>query len=413
MNSETDHEVGVGSAVSFGSKLREMTGPYRARNPLLVGALFAADAIASLFPKRAREVETDRKLQILVANWGHLGDVVTILPLLKFLERHSRVQELGVLIGSWSRCVMEASDIAAKIHVIDHWALDRSNKSRAAKITQYIARRTSLIEELRRCSYDVSIDTFASFPSAHGIPWNASVPRRVGFKSGGLGPFLTDQFDWIPDDRPMLDHQLDLLKPLLGEGYPHSLPATYPGFNSPAPEDLFGFAGRPYMVIHMGPQNVRGWIPEKWISLAAALRDQGYRLVATGGSGTEMEAARGLSEKIQVRDLTGRLSWTQFVATVANATAVVTVDSVAGHIAACFGVPAVILTAGRQKITLWRPNHSAAIVLTHPIGCAPCNRSNGCAAMACVRDIDVRDVLSSLEHAIRLGRNGASGLIAQ
>ena len=55
-----------------------------------------------------------------------------------------------------------------------------------------------------------------------------------------------------------------------------------------------------------------------------------------------MDAARILSEKIKIKDLTGRLSWRQFVATVANATAVVTIDSVAGHVAACFSVPTVV-----------------------------------------------------------------------
>jgi ADP-heptose:LPS heptosyltransferase len=151
----------------------------------------------------------------------------------------------------------------------------------------------------------------------------------------------------------------------------------------------------------MGPQNIRGWVFEKWISLAAALKDEGYELVATGGSGSEMEAARLLREKISVQDLTGRLSWGQFVATVANATAIVTIDSVAGHVAACFGVPAVVLAAGRQRLGLWRPNNSNAVMLMHSVGCSPCHRANGCAAMACVRQIGVEEVLSSLQQVIK------------
>ena len=142
---------------------------------------------------------------------------------------------------------------------------------------------------------------------------------------------------------------------------PNICPHLIPEFE-PAPlEDLLGTVDRPYIVLHMGPSNIRGWVPEKWLLLAAALKDQGYDLVVTGGAGEEMEAARILSEKIKVRDLTGRLSWQQFVATVANATAVVTIDSVAGHVAACFSVPTVVLTAGRQRISLWRPNNSNAI----------------------------------------------------
>ena len=404
--SAADHDVGP--SASFGTKLREMTGPYRARNPLLVGTLYTADAFAGLLPKRQQEIREDRPLQVLVANWGHLGDVVTILPLLKFLERHPRVEELGVLLGSWSRSVLEVSDISARIHVIDHWALRRSNKSTSRKIVQYLAQRASLVDELRRCRYDLSIDTFSTFPSSHGITWSASITRRIGFASGGLGPLLTDPFEWSPDDKLMLDHQLELLKPLLGKSYPKTLPASYPGFkpNVPQPFDT----GRcPYIVIHMGPQSIRGWIFEKWISLAAALKHEGYELVATGGHGNEMEAARQLSENVTIRDLTGRLSWEQFVAVVANATAIVTIDSVAGHVAACFEVPAVVLAAGRQRLGLWHPNSSNAIMLTHLVGCAPCNRTRGCAAMACVKLIDVGDVLTSLQQVIRVKGNGQRG----
>ena len=408
-NSPDDRDFGPQD--TFGKRRREMTGPYRARNPLLVGALYAADAFAGLLPKRRRDVSEDRPLRVLVANWGHLGDVVTILPLLKFLERHPRVQELGVLIGSWSHSVLEASDITARIHVIDHWALDRSDKATFPKITQYLMRSASLVHELSRCQYDMSIDTFASLPSSHGIMWRASIPRRVGFNSGELGRCLTDPFNWVPDDRLMLVHQLELLKPLLGEEYPKILPASYPGFKFAVSERLLGLSRAPYVVIHMGPKNIRGWVPEKWVTLAAALKGRGYELVATGGAGEEMEAAHALNEKVPVRDVTGRLSWEQFVATVAGAAAIVTIDSVTGHIAACFGVPAVVLAAGRQRIGLWRPNGSNATMLMHAVGCAPCNRSNGCSAMACVRLISVKDVLSSLQQVMNVNATARSNLL--
>ena len=396
----------MGSGASFGKQLREMTGPYNARNPLLIGPLYAADDLASLLPKRRKKIEEGRPLRVLVANWGHLGDVVNILPLLKYLEQHPQVQELGVLIGTWSRPVLESSDIAARIHAIDHWALDRSNKSTLRKIIQYLLRRVSLVDELRRCQYDMSIDTFSSFPSSHGITWSASIPRRVGFTSGGLGPCLTDPFDWIPDDRLIPEHQLKLLQPLLGNLHPKSLPASYPGFESVALGRDFNVGVRPYIVIHMGPQDLKGWVPEKWISLASALKAQGYELIATGSRGRETEVARVLAERVPVRDLTGRLSWAQFVTTVASATAVVTVDSVTGHIAACFDVPAVVLTTGRTRLNLWRPNNSSAVALSHSVGCAPCYRTRGCAAMACVKLIDVDDVLSSLQQVMKVRQTG-------
>lgn len=404
-----DHKADAN--VYFGRKRREMTGPYRARNPLLVAVLYAIDALAVLLPKRPQGVVKAGPLRVLVANWGHLGDVLTILPLLKFLEEHPRVEELGVLIGSWARPVLELSDIAAKIHFIDHWSLDRSNKSIIRKVTHYWARRPSLIKELRRRQYDVSIDTFSTFPSSHGITWSSSIAHRIGFVSGGMGRFLTDPFNWVPNNRIVLDHQLKLLRPLLGEDYPKSLSASYPGFEVAAPQHLLGLTGKPYIVIHMGP-SIRGWILEKWIAVAAALCRQGYQLVATGVAGEEAEAARALSAKVPIRDVTGQLSWSQFVATVADAAAVITIDSVAGHVAACFGVPAVVLAAGRQRIGLWRPNDLRAIMITHQVGCAPCNRSRGCSAMACIKLVDVEDVLSALQQVIKLPPRGLTGSAA-
>jgi ADP-heptose:LPS heptosyltransferase/glycosyltransferase involved in cell wall biosynthesis len=383
------------AGIIFHKQRREMTGPYRASNLFLVAFLRAADAIGRFLPRRQKDIPENRPLRVLIANWAHLGDVVTILPLLKFLESHPRVGELGVLIASWSRPVLESSDVAARIHVIDHWALDRSDKSTLRKLLRYVGMRHSLVKELRDCQYDISIDTFSTFPSSHGVTWGASIPRRIGFKSGGLGCCLTDPFSWIPDDRLMIDHQLELLELILGDRFPKTLAASYPGFD--VTPRLVGTDR--YIVIHMGQKNFRQWVPEKWLALAAALKDKykHYELVATGGAGDEVVAARELGSKIPIRNLTGRLSWEQFVATLAHAAAVVTIDSVTGHVAACFGVPTVILAAGRQRLNLWSPNNPNAVMLTHQVGCAPCHRANGCDVMACLRPIGVTDVLSALQ----------------
>lgn len=91
---------------------------------------------------------------------------------------------------------------------------------------------------------------------------------------------------------------------------------------------------------------------------------------------------------------------------------ILTIDFVAGHVAACFGVPAVVLAAGRQPIGLWRPNDPKAVMLTHQVAYAPCHRSRGCAAMACIKRLDVEDVLSSLQQVIKLPPSGLTGSTA-
>ena len=390
---------------AFGDPLPEMTGPYRARNPRLVAMFRTLDLFGHILPKWRRALPTDRPLRVLVANWGHLGDVITVLPLLKFIEQHPNVGELGILIGSWSRNALETSDIRARLHTIDHWALDRGGRSRLTKIRRYGSQAGSLVRELRGRRYDVSIDTFSTFPVTHGLTWGARIPLRIGFNSAGLGTLLTHPTSWLPIDVRLIDQQLRLLTPLFGPDTPKTLPASYPGFQPVALPPSLGLRGNGHVILHMGSGDpTKEWVPEKWIWLARELRSQGFDVVATGTPGVEAELAENVATAAGINNLAGRLGWAEIVTLITRAAAVVTVDTVMGHLAACFEIPTVVLTNGRLRQSFWRPNHPHVIPITYPVACAPCNRTHGCVPMACIRFIEAKDVIACLRRLLQEAR---------
>jgi ADP-heptose:LPS heptosyltransferase len=385
----------------FGKPLPEMTGSYRARNWRIVALLRALDCVGRLFPQRRKPLP-DRPLKVLVANWGHLGDVVTLLPLLKYLENDPRVGALGMLMGSWSRGVLAATDIRADIHIMDSWMLDRRPGGKAKKFLRYFVNAPALIRELKKWDYDVSIDTFSTFPVSHGLTRLAGIPCRIGFDSAGFGTLLTHPVAWLPADMPILEQQLRLLEPLLGARGPAALPASYPGFAPVAlPADL-GIDGGGHIVLHMGAGDpIKGWDTAKWVELTRALRERGETIVFSGAAGPEAALAAAIADQTGFRSVAGRLSWAQFVTLVARAKAVICVDTVIGHVAACFSVPTVVLTTGRARAAFWRPNNPRAALVTYPVGCQPCNRTKGCESMACIRRIDVPRVLSAYDGLAR------------
>jgi ADP-heptose:LPS heptosyltransferase len=386
----------------FGDQLPEMTGPYRARNRRLVAVLRALDLLGHVLPKWRRALPRDRPLRVLVANWGHLGDVITVLPLLKFIEQHPNVGQLGILIGNWSRNALETSDIRARLHTIDHWALDRSGASRLTKIRRYWSQAGSLVRELRSCRYDVSIDTFSTFPVTHGLTWAARIPLRIGFTSAGLGTWLTCPTSWLPIDVRLIDQQVRLLAPLFGPDSPTTLAASYPGFRPVALAANLGLRGKGHVILHMGAGDpTKEWMAEKWAWVAHELRSNGFEVVATGTSGIEAQLAENIANKAGINNLAGRLGWAELVTLLSRAAAVVTVDTVMGHLAACFEIPTVVLTNGRLRPSFWRPNHPRAIPISYPVGCAPCNRTHGCAAMACIRLIEASDVVACLRRLLQ------------
>ncbi|MDR3424006.1 MAG: glycosyltransferase family 9 protein [Alphaproteobacteria bacterium] len=386
----------------FGEKLREMTGPYRARNPRLVALLRLSDALGRILRKRAGATASpERPMKILLANWGHLGDVVAILPLLNFIEQNPAVLEVSVLIGSWSRGVLEASGSRARIFTIDHPLLDRRPVGRGKKIWNYLKSIPPLVRDLRRAGYTVSVDGFSTFPATHALTWMAGIPCRIGFTSAGFGASLTHPVLWQPADISVADQQLRLLEPLFGKERPTALPALYPGFR-PVALPAFGVDAGAYVVLHRGAGDpMRSWPESEWIELARALRDKGFQIVLSGASEAEVLAAQAIADQTGAVNAAGRLSWPQFVTLVSKAKAVIAIDTVIGHVAACFAIPTVVLTAGRQRLAFWKPNNPRALALTYPVGCYPCNRTNGCPQMACLRRIGHRDVLSAFHEATK------------
>ena len=376
----------------YGTQLREMTGKYRARNPALIATLTLLDLIGSLHLKGGGQLPPDRPLRVLIANWAHLGDVVAILPLLQFLSNHPRIGQLGVLVGSWSRCVVKDLSFIDNIHFLDHFLLDRSTTSRAQKVWRYLKCQRQVVKEISNYRYDASIDLFCVVPSTHRLTWKAGIPVRIGFSSPGLGTYLTYSFSWPTNDEYVLNKQLPLLKPILGDQIPKTLQATYPDFVPSTSDRLI--PNRKYVLMHIGIGDYRSWPLENWLQLGRALKERGRELVFTGGKGPEAEIAGEVADKLGAWCVAGKLSWDEFVTTVAHAAEVISVDTVTGHLAACFSIPSIILLSGRWGRKFFRPNNVNTITLTHPVGCAPCYRSTGCAIMACVRYISTEEVLS-------------------
>jgi ADP-heptose:LPS heptosyltransferase len=383
----------------YGEPLRAMTGKYRARNPALVMALAFLDLLGQLHPRRRGRLPDDRPLRVLIANWAHLGDVVAMLPLLQFLAGQSRIGEIGLLVGSWSRCIVSDLPFVDKIYCLDHFLLDRGSGGRAEKIRNYFGRQRMVVKEIRNSHYDASIDLFTVFPPTHRLLWKAGIPTRIGFSCTGLGSYLTHPVEWPTDDEYVLTRQLRLLQPIFGADTPKTLTAVYPGFvPSPVADNQLS-PGRRYVLMHMGVGDYRSWPLSNWLALGRALKERGKDIVFTGAKGAEAAMASQVAAELGAQCVAGMLSWNEFVTSVANAAVVISVDTVTGHLAACFGVSTITLLSGRWGQKFFRPNSENAVTLTHPVGCSPCYRSAGCEAMACVKYISTEEVLSAFDQA--------------
>lgn len=397
-----------------------LRGKYSIRNPLWNFLFRCLDALLSLLV-RLRMLGGMRKAQdapaapkrILISDIAHLGDVImatSALPVLKSAFPQARI---GFLVGSWSLPLLKDHPLIDDIHVLDHWMHNRARVSKREKIRQYLRTRREALHQIRAARYDAAFDFYWNFPNTLPLLWQAKIPMRVGYESGGFGPLATHCLPFGEKRLSAAQRFLDLLKTLpLREGDLEKQASCLPPLGELEPGaatfrtemEVLGLKGKDYLVFHAGVvDNFREWPSQHWRELAERLTAQGQTLLFTGSGAADRarieEIVAGLDGCVNLCD---RLSWSGFVAAIADARLLVCVDTVAGHVAGATRTPCAVITAGRWPY-LWRPLGPETHVLMAPVPCAPCHRNNGCAGMECIQHVSVASVYEASQTLLSAG----------
>jgi len=378
-----------------------MRGKYCRRSRLLNLAMQCLDTLLAIgLPFRSRGGAIAPPQRLLISDIAHLGDLVVatlILPVLRSAFPQCRI---GFLIGSWARPVLEGHPLVDAIHILDHWAANRAPISRREKWRQYQKTRRQALREVKAARYDVALDLIWSFPNTLPFLWQARIPTRIGYRSGGFGPLTTHCLDFDEQPLSVAARHLALVKtlPVREQDLTRVAPILPPvGAADQAvlkrALQQSGVSGNNYIAFHVGAGgSLKVWPAAKWRSLAEQWLAGGRRLVFTGAGERDEalieEITAGLSGCV---NLCNRLKWGGFVAALSQAQLLVCVDTVAGHIAGAAGTPCAVITTG-QSPYLWHPLGHRHQVLTYPVPCAPCHRGLGCAGMECIRALEVERV---------------------
>ena len=388
--------------------MRKLAGPllgkYLIQNRAANLFIKITDAVLALclsFPKRKFEISRSPR-RILLANSAHMGDVLIMTSILPVLKEAFPDTEIGVLIGSWSLPIVKNLSEIERIHIVDHWKLNRANIPFRRKFQIFWKTRSAALKEIKATGYDVAIDLYCHFPNFIPLLWQARVPVRIGYTSGGFGPMLTHPRVWLNLDQHVSAYHSNLLQTLhIDKSRCRELHYKLSSSNIEPGVDVLektAADSSDYIVVHMGTGEAkREWPLSKWKVLSQELSEKGYSLVFTGIGTKEAENASkvsgGLLHSVNV---CGKLSWDDFLSVIKKARLVICVESLAGHIAAAMDTDCVAIWSGMANHHHWRPLSASARVLLNPVPCAPCYRSRGCTTMDCVRDLQPQKVLSAV-----------------
>jgi ADP-heptose:LPS heptosyltransferase len=130
----------------------------------------------------------------------------------------------------------------------------------------------------------------------------------------------------------------------------------------------------PLLAAHLGAgTRAKRWPIGAWRLLLERFLDDGWRIVIVGGP-DDIELGGLVAAHPELLDLTGRLAVTQTAALLERADLFIGADSAPAHLAACAGVPSVVLFSGTNDARQWRPWSRLSLVLASKVRCRPCHR---------------------------------------
>lgn len=365
---------------------------------------FANRFLGIFFPHSSALPLKHAPKRILICNIGHLGDVVISTAFLGRVRTLFPLSSIDYLVGSYSKDAIQSFSGINKVYYIDHWYLS-SDGQLIFRVFRYAKQMIALRREFRECNFDVAIDLRAWFPNCVFLMWFFCIPSRIGWDRLGLGSLLTHAHTFEYNRRHEIEHQIDLLNDWSeSSGLPEQIRMMSPHISSEAQKNVeLHLKGiQSYCVLHMtGSTQSREWDPLGWVAVAKNCLENGVIPVITGVG----RRAAELSDVV-LRDVPGvvcmvdKLEWSEYIALIAGAKYVVSIETSAGHIAAALKKPTISIYGGMADYRHWRPYGPGNFVLSAELECSPCFKKNGCLDMTCMRSIDSKNVIALINQIL-------------
>ena len=342
-------------------------------------------------------MQTGLPQRILIVRLSAIGDVVFASPLIAAVHRTYPDAQISWLVEPAQAPLLEAHSL---IHEVICWPKgDWQQDFRRRRLWSLSRRVLNFRRRLRDQRFDLVIDVQGLFKSAV-LTWLTGAPHRIGFVSkeptGWLmtrrvtkdtGPRIGSEYLGMAEalgldvgdfrmDLALLDSDRDFARRVAASG----------DYIAVAP-----FTTRPQ----------KHWPIAHWQQLLEQLASEHRRILVLGGP-ADAERAQQLMVDGSVESFAGRATLTQSAALIAEAVALVGVDTGLTHMGVAFNVPTVALfgsTCPYRETT--RAN---AQVIYHALDCSPCRRNPTCQGrFDCLWGILPNEVVDALEEVLTNG----------
>lgn len=303
-------------------------------------------------------------MRVLLIKTSSMGDIIHTFPALTDAARAIPdiqfdwvVEEAFAEIPAWHERVEKVIPIA----------LRRWRKNLGAKKTWKEMRHAQKI--LRGESYDLIIDAQGLIKSAFLSLFTRG--ERAGLDWGSARESFASLFYQKKCTVNFYQHAVVRMRQIFSRLLNYSYTDTTPDYGLHRSDFLAEDPQRYLVFLHGTTWSTKLWPESYWLELAKLAEKRGFSVKITAGNSAEFARATRLAEACENVTLLPNLSIRKAATLIANAEAVVSLDTGFSHLAAALAVPNVSLY-GPTNPELTGALGSSQICLSAQFPCAPC-----------------------------------------
>ncbi|MBI5274660.1 MAG: glycosyltransferase family 9 protein [Chlamydiales bacterium] len=291
--------------------------------------------------------------RILFCNTAHLGDVVNASYVIYAIKQQYPSAKIGFLLDKNAKDLISVD----YVHTISHYKHNRNKQNIITKILLYWKSSIQALSEIKKIQYDIAIDLYLYFGNSAFFLFLANIPHRIGYVSGGFGNFFTERLTYVPNQGQIIQYYIPVLR-LLNVEDPYlksSIAVRPPAVSLPTK----------YIIIHPGCGNkIKEWPISYWKEVVQFCINQQIAVVLTGAGTRDVVLGKEICAFFDsVINLVNKLTLMEFSYVIKHAALVISVDSVASHLAGAFDVACIQMMIDPVSTMLWQAYGNKTIII--------------------------------------------------
>jgi lipopolysaccharide heptosyltransferase II len=333
--------------------------------------------------------------RILICRTDRIGDVILSTPVITALRNAYPSAYIAMMVRPYTKDIVQGNPDLDEVIIYDKDPLEKS-----------VFRFLKFANRIRKKKFDLALILHPA-NMIHLLALSAAIPVRVGYdrKAGFL---LTQRVPHLKHlgQKHEMEYTLDMVRVIGIEPRDKALFVSVSPDSEKWVEELFREKGLTYqnkiLALHPGSScKSKMWPAERFAQAARELsRVKGFKVLILG-SPQEKELAADVNKLLdgQAIDLSGT-TISQDISILKRCALLITTDCGTMHMASALGVPQVVIFGRNQpglSVSRWGPTGKNSRVLHKKVGCSECLAHDCKKDFACLKAVNVKDVLAAVE----------------